>query len=864
MYFAASTLVFMACIQSSFAAAGNTGQIAKDPVVKKKAIRYTITTAIRKPPAKEKINSRSTRPANGNAAFDAGEPNRGLLEVLDDLAAGKTWISAKKDALCDRCLAKLMDKYILNANSHPEEQRWHAYFIEHFKMLNDNYQIYAQTMGADFDKYRDILFQRPVQETTHSMIYNVPFETEDEMARFQYHLREYTFLVNLHCKDVLANLKDTYTTILTAWGLINQINANETPQNKKVKHANYFDQYRSFLRQLGSNSFNLKGELALAQGILKNRGTKSLRFEVQKFYNTVALRMLWTQKMSADVLNDLVFPYAEFNFTVGSFQILPFLLTSNLMANQQPMETDTGIAGCNEEYKACLQKAIDNIILNREFISAENIYNIFRLYRVCHNLRHSTFARFIQLVSDKINEADDSSRHFLAKLHENLILHVLSTHHGLYCEHVSSFAAVSLVCPHLKQSIDAIVDQYIGKPIYYTPHERCIPRFVYDLCKDENFGMLKRFFIGLSPRISCLQAFSLLEMVASEDSWEMNIRIGVLFELVNCGILNQLNHPYIMQNIREAIRDIRSRRNILNAYALAMSIYQYATGNQNEMHKTHTRFFQMHFPAHPNGSDHNYPHGSDANSHRRDVFLTRFYDIFLKSSFDTLQQDSRGASSQLPVHGVIALQKLWEHLGPKDKISPKHPCYCELSKAKVFLFQKLRDHYKGMSRSSLLSNEIFDLLEARESLPDVYSYYVNFEPNFKQILRLEQFFYFTERRGKWKMLKQRQIRGSIDYASQLETELAKRKEFIEQNRDSITEKKFRETVKEICTLAYTKGVTCRTNITNLNSILDETIMVIAETWETRFFTTNEWIINRDLRSMTAFYSLFNPNNSDNF
>jgi len=313
--------------------------------------------------------------------------------------------------------------------------------------------------SAAFQNTAQLLFGTPMQRTIISIIYNMPIATIDEMMQFKRKcLPAYLRQLPEAYKPIMEKFIKQYTSVQRGWDAYitleaknaildvcedggragldeNKGNAgmraldensktdtaNEekgehdtTPNNKRSRiinnHANYYIKYRDFSRENHTDE-SLLAYLQTVIAYQRKRGVNRISKIEQQHYDIVFLRLYELGKVNSTTIPSLLWPYLCGRTHLMNFQNLCSLIDSDY----------------GEKIARDIKKVVERIVLNKEIAEHEGIYNLLRLYRVCHKLPLETFIHYASLVLKKIlGTSGTRQRDAYLNLHRSLVSRVFS------------------------------------------------------------------------------------------------------------------------------------------------------------------------------------------------------------------------------------------------------------------------------------------------------------------------------------------------------------------------------------------------------------------------------------------------------
>jgi len=661
--------------------------------------------------------------------------------------------------LCNKCFGKIRNQYNRTTIANPSFSAGISRLLKHLEVFNDNYNSLELMKNEMYPEATEVLYGS-VQEPLFTIIYDIEFKSPKDLEQMGAYLAEYCGLSTNYCKVAMENMLlfyNQFSSQIVRMFELDRIAKFKPESNSKQNfgcrknHTLHYGLYRDFI-DAKSNDVDLVEYTKQTRLEMRTRFYNNVKSIICiQFYEAMVSKLLESGEVTDQLVCEAIYPYVfGSDKNIGKVKAISFCVVYLLI--------DRDIE--SEDLRKNVKSAIRAILLK---IESGDVYNMLRIYKLYQKLPFADFADFTLLVLDRIsNLSDNDGRTHLMNLHGQLVLASLPC----YCE--SPLCADNLLClyklksgiPGIASEIDHIESEYICAGLNRNILSIHLLQILDGFCKTGGFHALENFCSKLC--LTGAQAFALLVTV-SEYICEMDTKLCILYELVNCNVLNYDCHNYIMQSFRGNFLTVTT-------YALALASYTHKANKTDPM-LLNNGVSEMYLHLHVDyPSIFNDAHGVASPVH----YLLHAFEISIIScsSNEAFRKDWQ--ESVYLNYSVNFFTSLWASLNVSREVSIDNPCYPELCEMRMLAFRILKSYADtqkspsvtqnassatpsslsatqnallvAMPSESLLNKPLDDLF--RLSIPplDIYTDYLQSDPSDANYLIIRYFLYYCTHR----------------------------------------------------------------------------------------------------------------------
>jgi len=690
--------------------------------------------------------------------------------------------------ICNDCFAKMNDEICGIADTIVKSQS--IVLRNYLELFNDNFNLSIAIMNSDLVQARNLLFKSP-PSTLFAAIYNMPIDFGSKSNKIC--TDEWFCPSHSTCKSTVDPFNLLFEEMATA--LYRWQQQEVCIHTKGRRHTNYYRKYRDFIKS--SHTLQELNDYIKSLRTLLRQVKPTNAFLIRSFFDLIVSTVVSSFNAlesgayftSGALRNDLSEPNASLCYrqsepgnnsllkSPGSSSLLKspggsLVARLNIIQDHSLSETvmpldapafqaidlhfryGTHLAYGLDIMSLCtlyhlidydvriegnrciFNDRISRLIFEKRVLEGKNIYDVFRLYKVAHKLPTPVFMRLFKSVHSTIVEMENKLETLrLRNFHQHLIVTVLSSYDTgrVTATTFVCFADIEREFPSLAPPIDEIEKRYVNS-LAETACQSFV-QIAYDLARQHHFSILEKILRMVSLKDQGVLA--LLRAISSRDG-ETSIKICVLYELVECGVINKDNHRYIMASIE-------NNNTLAVTYALALVSFifkNFHTGNKLtyelcEMHlQTYSRYMRIYtydiayeatYAAYKDNGASGYKGYFSHNI--KEYYLLHAYNYALFQTYDSM--DSSRTPKILPVYPPVFFHRLWRHLEVDVEISPENPCYSELRCVQVLVFRKLKLYSTGPDASKTpdaMKSIMMDITNSRTSIIDAYTLFLESDP----------------------------------------------------------------------------------------------------------------------------------------
>jgi len=604
----------------------------------------------------------------------------------------------------------------------------------YLKIFNDNYQAYQLARDNKLTEAIAVLF-KTAPEDMISVMYSIPFNyAQDDLYRIDglYKFAKESLPRNCRCSSmqIVALFISYYNnTFFRA--------EHGTPRRL---HEYYCQLHNNFTDRPHSNAM-FQDSIGLLLAIVKRASNTKIPKCVQEYYSLILSSILTSKNVQSEIIYRAIFPFDINSITMlVDLKALYYLIAFHTKDSYQ-----------DDDHRAKIDVVVESALSNNDLVIKENIYDLFRLHKVCKQLPLSVFARFTRLVSDKIKNMESSvDRTIFSNIHNVLVADFITdcAPKSLTSKDLLRFSELKTAFPDLHTQIDNKETTCVDMT---TIGANGILTILLDLCKAQDINTLENFLFKLSLGSSQIAAL-LNQMDAS--NLEACTAVCILFELVKCKVINARNN----MDILECLEGNKNAK-ILYALALASFIYKYHVEDQ-ELESTYeqdcgcvvrelARDISLLYCQFYDKNMDLFEYTEHMRAYTKEHYLLHVYDLSINFKCKAISKSDVWTSCILPRYGHNFFVALWNAVFSEEGIAPRNPCANELTNIKIYTFRRIKNHYdENPNLTSLVISYAKDLVDQGLSTTVIYRYYLDADPVYKNLMLVGSFTQYSLRKGR--------------------------------------------------------------------------------------------------------------------